>query len=115
MPRLFDLPFGHIADMHFVHGFCNGNARAAVQEYRLRYPERPVLGYRSFTTIHRHPGEFGLVRNRNEQGVMLDTELEEVLDIITRDPTTSIRHISTRLGVSNTLVWRILKKEDLHP
>jgi len=48
MPRLFDLSFDHIADMHFVYGFCNGNAQTAVQEYRLRYPERPVLGYRSF-------------------------------------------------------------------
>jgi len=66
-----------------VNGFCNGNARAAVQEYRLRYPERPVLGYRSFIAIHRHLAEFGLVRNRNKQGVMLDVELEEeVLDII---------------------------------
>ncbi|KAF0748682.1 jerky protein-like [Aphis craccivora] len=69
--------------IHFVNGFCNGNARAVVQEYRLRYPERPVLGYRSFIAIHRHLAEFGLVRNRNEQGVMLDVELEEeVLDII---------------------------------
>jgi len=116
MPRIFDLPFGHIADMHFVYGFCNGNSRAAVQEYRLRYPERPVLGYRSFIAIHRHLAVFGLVRNRNEQGVMLDVELEEeVLDIITRDPTTSIRRISARLGVSKTSVWRILKKEGLHP
>jgi len=117
MPRLFDLPFGHIAHMYFVYGFCNDNARAAVQEYRLRYPGRPVLGYRSFITIHRHlQGEFGLVRRRNEQGVMLDAELEEeVLDIITRDPTTSIRRISARLGIPNTSVWKILKKEGLHP
>ena len=46
---------------------------------------------------------------------MLDVELEEVLGIITRDPTTSIRRISARLGVSKTSVSRILKKEGLHP
>jgi len=94
-----------------VYGFCNGNAQAALQKYRLRYPERPVLGYRSFITIHRHLGEFGLVRRRNEQGVMIDVELEEdVLDIITRYLTTSIRRISARLGIPNTSVWKIYKK-----
>jgi len=38
MLRLFDLTIAHIADMHFVYGFCNGNVRAAVEEYRRRYP-----------------------------------------------------------------------------
>ena len=27
-------------DMHFVYGFCDGNARAAVQEYHRRFPDR---------------------------------------------------------------------------
>ena len=28
--------FSHVeyCDMHFVYGFCNGNARAAVEEYQ---------------------------------------------------------------------------------
>jgi len=25
-------------DMHFVYGFCDGNARAAVEEYQRRFP-----------------------------------------------------------------------------
>lgn len=116
MPRLFDLPFAHIADMHFVYGFCNGNARAAVVEYRRRYPGRIVLGYRSFMLVDRCLREFGLVQRRNEQGTILDAELEEqILNIITRDPTTSIRQISIRLGIPKTAVWRVLKKEGLHP
>ena len=30
--------FSHVeyCDMHFVYGFCNGNARAAVEEYQRR-------------------------------------------------------------------------------
>ena len=27
-------------DMHFVYGFCNGNARAAVEEYQRRFPDK---------------------------------------------------------------------------
>ena len=32
--------FTHVeyCDMHFVYGFCDGNARAAVDEYRRRFP-----------------------------------------------------------------------------
>jgi len=33
--------FSHVeyCDMHFVYGFCDGNALAAVEEYRRRFPE----------------------------------------------------------------------------
>ena len=32
--------FSHVeyCDMHFVYGFCNGNARAAVEEYQGVFP-----------------------------------------------------------------------------
>ena len=38
MPFLFT----HVeyCDMHYVYGYCDGNASAAVNEYRRRYPER---------------------------------------------------------------------------
>ena len=38
MPFLFT----HVeyCDMHYVYGYCYGNASAAVNEYRRRYPER---------------------------------------------------------------------------
>jgi hypothetical protein len=31
--------FSHVeyCDMHFVYGFCNGNARAAVEEYQYKF------------------------------------------------------------------------------
>ena len=37
--------FSHVeyCDMHFVYGFCNGNARAAVEEYQRRFP---IEGFR---------------------------------------------------------------------
>jgi hypothetical protein len=34
--------FSHVeyCDMHFVYGFCDRNARAAVDEYQRRFPDR---------------------------------------------------------------------------
>ena len=36
--------FSHVeyCDMHFVYGFCDGNALAAVEEYRMRFPDRRI-------------------------------------------------------------------------
>jgi len=39
------------ADMHFVYRVCNGNATAAVEEYRLRYPQWWVPDRRVFTRV----------------------------------------------------------------
>ena len=37
--------FSHVeyCDMHFVYGFCDGNARAAVEECQRRFPDRSVF------------------------------------------------------------------------
>lgn len=34
------------ADMHFIYGFCNGNARAVAREYQRRFPNRRTSDYR---------------------------------------------------------------------
>ena len=36
--------FSHVeyCDMHFVYGFCDGSARAAVYEYQRRFPDRRI-------------------------------------------------------------------------
>jgi len=46
--------FSHVAycDMHFVYGFCDGNARAAVQEYQRRFPDGRIPSRSVFTRIH---------------------------------------------------------------
>ena len=38
--------------MHFVYGFCDGNARAAVEEYQRRFPDRRIPSRSVFTRIH---------------------------------------------------------------
>jgi len=50
MPFLFT----HIeyCDIHYVYGYCDGNASAAVNEYRRRYPERRIPSKRVFTRVY---------------------------------------------------------------
>ena len=46
--------FSHVeyCDMRFVYGFCDGNARAAVDEYRRRFPDRRIPSRSVFMRIH---------------------------------------------------------------
>jgi hypothetical protein len=46
--------FSHMeyCDMHFVYGFCNSNARAAVEEYQRRFPDRRIPSRGVFTRIN---------------------------------------------------------------
>ena len=38
--------------MHFVYGFCDGNARSAVEEYQRLFPDRRIPSRSVFTRIH---------------------------------------------------------------
>jgi DNA-binding CsgD family transcriptional regulator len=103
----------HIADIHFVYGFCNGNAANAVREYARRFPNRPTPNARTFVRIHLRLGENGIRRPVNER--LISPKEENVLRLITEDPKLSVRRISNGLSLSRRTVWRILKREGLHP
>lgn len=106
----------HIADIHFVYGFCNGNANRAVREYAQRYPNRPTPNARTFIRIHLRLSENGIRKPANERVRLVSPEEEEeVLRLITEDPRLSVRLIANRLNLSRWTVWRILKREGLHP
>jgi len=49
MPFLFSHDW--LCDMHYVYGYCDGNASAAVNEYRRRYPGRRIPSKRVFTHV----------------------------------------------------------------
>lgn len=106
----------HIADIHFIYGFCNGNARAAVREYRRRFPNRPTPNHQTFRDIHRRLAENGIRQPVGERVREIPVYNEEtVLNMIYRDPRLSTRRIAIRLGMSHWTVWRILKSEGLYP
>ena len=57
MPFVFS--YVEYCGMHFVYGFCNGNARAAVEEYQRRFPDRRIPSRGVFTRIHQTMRETG--------------------------------------------------------
>ena len=66
--------FSHVeyCDMHFVYGFCDGNARAAV-EYQRRFPDRRIPSRSVFTRIHqilRDTGSLPSVSLQSEREVV---------------------------------------------
>lgn len=106
----------HIADIHFVYGLCNGNGARAVLEYARRFPNRPTPNARTFVRVHLRLGNNGIRRPVNERHRLVSPEDEEdVLRMITEDPKLSVRLIANRLNLSKWTVWRILKREGLHP
>lgn len=119
MPRLSDFPANHIADMHYFYGWHHGSARAACLAYREQYPERqPQPSARNFQEVHRLLSIHGIGGQRRERArqVIVDISIEEaVLSNLFSNPTTSIRRLAAHHGISKTSVWRILKKEGLHP
>ena len=112
--------FYHVeyCDMHFVHGFCNGNARAAV-EYRKHFPDRRIPSRCVFTRIHQTMRETGClpsvaVQSEREVVRTINTR-ETLLGIVQGSARLSTRRMASRIGVSRTQVWRTLHEEDLYP
>ena len=62
--------------MHYVYGYCDGNASAAVNEYRRRYPERRIPSKRVFTRVE---------QALRDNGCLPDTGLAIVRICVTSD------------------------------
>ena len=107
--------FSHVeyCDMHFVYGFCNGNSRASVEEYRGRFHNRRIPSRRVFTRIHqtlRDNGCFPRVSVSSERQVVerINTG-ENILAMVERSPRLSTRRMASRIGgISHMLVLRTL-------
>ena len=109
--------FSHVEyrDMHFVYGFCNGNARAAVEEYQRRFPNRRIPSRGVFTHIHQ-TGWLPIVAVQSERKVVRTINTREnILEMFQRSPRLSTRRMASRIGVSRMQVWRTLHEEDLYP
>jgi len=105
--------------MHFVYGFCNGNAHAAVDEYRRHFPDRRIPSRGVFSRIYQTMCEnvclpSVAVQSETEVVPLINTR-ENILEMVQRCPQLSTRRIASRIGVSRMQVWRTLHEEDLHP
>ena len=113
--------FSHVeyCDIHFVYGFCDGNARATVQEYQRRFPDRMIPSQSVFTQIHqtlRDTRSLPSVSLQSEREVVRTINTREnILQMVQRSPRLSTRRMASRIGVSRTQVWRTLHEEDLYP
>jgi len=103
--------------MHFVYGFCNDNARAAVEEYQRRFPDRRIPSRDVFTRIHQTMCDTGCLRSiavQSEREVVRTIYTREsILEMVQRSQRLSTRRMASRIGVSRTQVWRTLHEEDL--
>ena len=113
--------FSHVeyCDMHFVYGFCDDNARAAVEEHQRRFPDRRIPSRSVFKRIHqtlRDIGSLPSVSVPSEREVVrtINTR-EDILQMVQRSPRLSTRRMASRIGVSRMQVWRTLHEEDLYP
>ncbi|CAG9792705.1 unnamed protein product [Diatraea saccharalis] len=105
-----------VADIHYVYELCDGNANRAVREYARRFPNRPTPNARTFIRIHLRLAENRIRQPANERfRIISPSEEEEILRLITEDPKLSVRRIAIRLGLSKWTVWRVFKREGLHP
>lgn len=109
--------YRELADIHFIYGFCNGNAAEAVREYAQRYPGRRQPDRRTFIRTHHCLRDLGqLNARRREPGRRREAyEDERILAAVRDRPTISTRSVGRRLGVPHTRVWRLLHYEFLHP
>jgi len=105
--------------MHFVYGFCNGNARAAPEEYQRPFPDRRIPSTGVFTRIHQTMSETGylpsVVMQSQREVVRTINTRENILEMVQRNPRLSTRRMASRIGVSLLQVWRTLHEEDLYP
>lgn len=106
------------ADIHFIYGYCNGNARQAALEYANRFPNRRAPNRQTFQNVHtrlRERGQFNPGRDsvgNVQHQVIVD---DAILNLVTQNPQTSTRRIGLQMGVSQSKVWRTIHTNRLHP
>ena len=98
--------------MHFVYGFCNGNARAALQEYQRHFPDRRIPSRSVFTQIHhtlRDSGSLPSVTLQSERDVVQTINTREnILWMFQRSPRLSTLRMASRIDHQCRQILRLL-------
>jgi len=99
--------FSHVecCDMHFVYGFCDGNARAAVDKYQRCFPDQRILSRSVFSCIYQTMRETGClpsVAMQSEREVVpLINTREKILEMVQRSPRLSTCRIASCIDMSH--------------
>lgn len=115
MPYHFTNP--EYRDLHYIYGFCDGNAAAAVREYGRRFPNRHQPHRSVFTRVNRQIGETGTVTPpASPPGPIRDAEVAEVIEEhFNETPRTSTRRAALELDIPRASIIRTLKTAALYP
>ena len=104
--------------MHFVYGFCDGNASAAVEEYRRRYPERRILSRGVFTRVQQTLRDNGCLPGvavqSERETVRTSNTRENILEMVQSSPRLSTHRMASRIGVSRMQVWFFCTLQSAH-
>lgn len=95
-------------DIHFIYGYCNGNAHAAVREYHRRFPARRLPHWKLFVRLHRNLVEYGCFKHARGQGrPMRNYDYEGALNRLEENPQISLRtlEITTNIPKSNVSTY----------
>lgn len=107
------------ADIHFMYGKGNGNAREASRLYQESYPNRQQPDFRTFTRTHQRLRETGCFTPRLKEGrprsARTNDVEEQVLQSVNEDHGISTRQLATMHNVSQTTAWNILQDQLLYP
>lgn len=109
-----------MADMHFIYGLANGSSLEARRLYAERYPQRVIPHHTIFARLHQRLRDAGTFKKKTvdcgrHREVRTAALEEAVLNLIEEHPETSTRKISETLNVSQSVIWRILKAQQLYP
>jgi len=100
--------FSHVenCDMHFVYGFCDGTARAAVDEYWRHFSDRRIPSRGVFSLIHQTMRETSCLPSvavQSEREVVpLTNTRENILEMVQRSPRLSTQNCLSRRCVTYT-------------
>ena len=103
-------------DIHFVYRFCNGNARAAVEEYQRRFPDPRIPSGNVFTRIYQILFDkfcLRIVALRSERDVVRKTNTRgNIRQMAQRSPRLSTRRMASLIRVLSKQVWRNLHEKN---
>lgn len=92
------------------------NSRKSERMYRERYPLRRAPHFKVFQDTYQRFSETG----SSNMKIILAREInnnhtEQVMNMVTNDPTISTRRIAARTGIPRSTVHRKLKREGFNP
>nr|CAI5825460.1 unnamed protein product [Callosobruchus analis] len=112
--------FDEMTDMLLIYGEAKDNGRQAVPLYVQKFPNRRIPHHSTFASIEMRLRETGNLRiKRNNAGRQRTTRTVRIKEVILNNllerPSLSSRTIGKSIIVSNSIVWRVLREQILHP